>query len=402
MIASSVGTGGFRGGVYRGVFGALPPAPLTALPAVTKTICAPQCNGRCFGRAPNECCHEECAGGCTGPLQTHCFVRKPPPLPVRPSFCLSVLCVRLSVCLSAPLRIWGLVPVPPSPPSSRYTWGDAGGGLSVCLSTHPHRVSVCPSSHPHVCLSVDGGGGVFISAFPGWVWGGGGSVCVSVLLSICGEGSHLCAEGGRCVGWAVSVRPSVHLPVCLCPSSCPLCPSFCLPIPLSICLPVPLSFLLSVLLFLHPSAYSSILLSLCPFICPSVCPLDLFSVHPSVPLSTHPFVLLSILSAPLPVSLSVCPFVLLFHSVHPSVPPSPFPPRPSVHPPTQRPVAPQACRHFNDSGACVPLCPQPLIYNKLTFQLEPNPDTKYQYGSVCVRSCPREQGGGWGGGVGGV
>uniref|UniRef100_A0A8C2SX19 Receptor protein-tyrosine kinase n=1 Tax=Coturnix japonica TaxID=93934 RepID=A0A8C2SX19_COTJA len=47
-----------------------------------------------------------------------------------------------------------------------------------------------------------------------------------------------------------------------------------------------------------------------------------------------------------------------------------------------------ACRHFNDSGACVPLCPQPLIYNKLTFQLEPNPDTKYQYGSVCVRSCP--------------
>ncbi|OXB59598.1 UNVERIFIED_CONTAM: hypothetical protein H355_012531, partial [Colinus virginianus] len=49
-----------------------------------------------------------------------------------------------------------------------------------------------------------------------------------------------------------------------------------------------------------------------------------------------------------------------------------------------------ACRHFNDSGACVPLCPQPLIYNKLTFQLEPNPDTKYQYGSVCVRSCPRE------------
>uniref|UniRef100_A0A8C3NJV0 Receptor protein-tyrosine kinase n=1 Tax=Geospiza parvula TaxID=87175 RepID=A0A8C3NJV0_GEOPR len=47
-----------------------------------------------------------------------------------------------------------------------------------------------------------------------------------------------------------------------------------------------------------------------------------------------------------------------------------------------------ACRHFNDSGSCVPLCPQPLIYNKLTFQLEPNPDTKYQYGGVCVRQCP--------------
>uniref|UniRef100_A0A8C3NJT8 Receptor protein-tyrosine kinase n=1 Tax=Geospiza parvula TaxID=87175 RepID=A0A8C3NJT8_GEOPR len=51
-----------------------------------------------------------------------------------------------------------------------------------------------------------------------------------------------------------------------------------------------------------------------------------------------------------------------------------------------------ACRHFNDSGSCVPLCPQPLIYNKLTFQLEPNPDTKYQYGGVCVRQCPRECG----------
>ncbi|KAG8452434.1 hypothetical protein GDO86_004292 [Hymenochirus boettgeri] len=47
------------------------------------------------------------------------------------------------------------------------------------------------------------------------------------------------------------------------------------------------------------------------------------------------------------------------------------------------------CRHFNDSGACVPHCPQPLIYNKLTFQLEPNPDAKYQYGGWCIKSCPR-------------
>lgn len=35
-------------------------------------------------------------------------------------------------------------------------------------------------------------------------------------------------------------------------------------------------------------------------------------------------------------------------------------------------------------------CPQPLVYNKLTFQLEPNPHTKYQYGGVCVASCPRK------------
>ncbi|XP_066526360.1 receptor tyrosine-protein kinase erbB-3b [Hoplias malabaricus] len=47
-----------------------------------------------------------------------------------------------------------------------------------------------------------------------------------------------------------------------------------------------------------------------------------------------------------------------------------------------------ACRHVNHSGACVSHCPQPLIYNKQTFQLEPNPNAMYQYGSVCVPKCP--------------
>ncbi|XP_076012565.1 receptor tyrosine-protein kinase erbB-3a [Genypterus blacodes] len=41
---------------------------------LTKTVCAPQCNGRCFGRSPSECCHMECAGGCTGRQETDCFV----------------------------------------------------------------------------------------------------------------------------------------------------------------------------------------------------------------------------------------------------------------------------------------------------------------------------------------
>uniref|UniRef100_A0A3P9KDW4 receptor protein-tyrosine kinase n=1 Tax=Oryzias latipes TaxID=8090 RepID=A0A3P9KDW4_ORYLA len=47
-----------------------------------------------------------------------------------------------------------------------------------------------------------------------------------------------------------------------------------------------------------------------------------------------------------------------------------------------------ACRHFNDSGACVSQCPQSLIYNKQKFQMETNPNAKYQYGSICVSQCP--------------
>ncbi|KAM8977527.1 receptor tyrosine-protein kinase erbB-3-like [Pelodytes ibericus] len=39
---------------------------------LTKTICAQQCNGRCYGRKPTECCHDECAGGCTGSSALQC------------------------------------------------------------------------------------------------------------------------------------------------------------------------------------------------------------------------------------------------------------------------------------------------------------------------------------------
>ncbi|XP_056606434.1 receptor tyrosine-protein kinase erbB-3a isoform X2 [Triplophysa dalaica] len=47
-----------------------------------------------------------------------------------------------------------------------------------------------------------------------------------------------------------------------------------------------------------------------------------------------------------------------------------------------------ACRNVNNSGSCVPQCPQAVIYNKVTFKLEPNPNAKYQYGSMCVSQCP--------------
>uniref|UniRef100_A0A8C9QZL9 receptor protein-tyrosine kinase n=1 Tax=Scleropages formosus TaxID=113540 RepID=A0A8C9QZL9_SCLFO len=45
------------------------------------------------------------------------------------------------------------------------------------------------------------------------------------------------------------------------------------------------------------------------------------------------------------------------------------------------------CRQFNDSGSCVPHC-QTFIYNMHIFQMEPSPNTKYQYGSICVSQCP--------------
>uniref|UniRef100_A0A672GR52 receptor protein-tyrosine kinase n=1 Tax=Salarias fasciatus TaxID=181472 RepID=A0A672GR52_SALFA len=42
-------------------------------PTVTKTVCAEQCDGRCFGPYVSDCCHRECAGGCYGPKDTDCF-----------------------------------------------------------------------------------------------------------------------------------------------------------------------------------------------------------------------------------------------------------------------------------------------------------------------------------------
>lgn len=43
---------------------------------MTKTVCAEQCDGRCFGPYVSDCCHRECAGGCSGPKDTDCFVRQ--------------------------------------------------------------------------------------------------------------------------------------------------------------------------------------------------------------------------------------------------------------------------------------------------------------------------------------
>lgn len=151
---------GWGGGSRRGGPGLDPPPTHPHLSTVTKTICAPQCNGRCFGRAPNECCHEECAGGCTGPLQTHCFVRVPP---------------------LARLPWGGLILAP-----SGRVGGNAEQHPCVCLSVHP------PSAHPPVCPSVCPPWDL-IHVPSGWARGGccpyrgGGevSVCASIRVSVC-------------------------------------------------------------------------------------------------------------------------------------------------------------------------------------------------------------------------
>ncbi|KAG5214027.1 hypothetical protein JEQ12_009813, partial [Ovis aries] len=40
---------------------------------LTRTVCAEQCDGRCYGPYVSDCCHRECAGGCSGPKDTDCF-----------------------------------------------------------------------------------------------------------------------------------------------------------------------------------------------------------------------------------------------------------------------------------------------------------------------------------------
>uniref|UniRef100_A0AAQ4QGF8 receptor protein-tyrosine kinase n=1 Tax=Gasterosteus aculeatus aculeatus TaxID=481459 RepID=A0AAQ4QGF8_GASAC len=47
--------------------------PTNSSVTLTKTVCAEQCDGRCFGPYVSDCCHRECAGGCYGPKDTDCF-----------------------------------------------------------------------------------------------------------------------------------------------------------------------------------------------------------------------------------------------------------------------------------------------------------------------------------------
>uniref|UniRef100_A0A7N6A2B8 Receptor protein-tyrosine kinase n=1 Tax=Anabas testudineus TaxID=64144 RepID=A0A7N6A2B8_ANATE len=108
---------------------------------MTKTVCAPQCNSRCFGRNPSECCHNECAGGCTGPLDTDCFACR--------NFNNSGSCV--SVCPQALIYNKHKFKMEPNP-NAKYQYG------SICVAQCPPNfvvdgsscVSNCPSDKMEV------------------------------------------------------------------------------------------------------------------------------------------------------------------------------------------------------------------------------------------------------------
>ncbi|MBN3296323.1 EGFR factor, partial [Amia calva] len=53
-----------------------------------------------------------------------------------------------------------------------------------------------------------------------------------------------------------------------------------------------------------------------------------------------------------------------------------------------RPTDCLACRSFQDEGTCKHSCPQLMLYNPNTHQLETNPDGKYNFGATCVKTCP--------------
>ncbi|XP_028853865.1 receptor tyrosine-protein kinase erbB-3a isoform X3 [Denticeps clupeoides] len=108
---------------------------------LTKTVCAPQCSGRCFGQSPSDCCHTVCAGGCTGPLDTDCFACR--------NFNNSGSCV--SQCPQAFIYNKQTYKMEPNP-NAKYEYG------SMCVSQCPVNflvdgsscVSRCPSDKTEV------------------------------------------------------------------------------------------------------------------------------------------------------------------------------------------------------------------------------------------------------------
>ncbi|TNN77411.1 Receptor tyrosine-protein kinase erbB-4 [Liparis tanakae] len=69
---------------------------------ITKTVCAEQCDGRCFGPYVSDCCHRECAGGCYGPKDTDCFNNKSTGL-----ICIIITIIIISIILVSHLISFG-------------------------------------------------------------------------------------------------------------------------------------------------------------------------------------------------------------------------------------------------------------------------------------------------------
>uniref|UniRef100_A0A8C2PZI3 Receptor protein-tyrosine kinase n=1 Tax=Cyprinus carpio TaxID=7962 RepID=A0A8C2PZI3_CYPCA len=101
---------------------------------VTKTVCAEQCDGRCFGPYVSNCCHRECAGGCFGPKDTDCFVCQ----------------LFLGACVTQCPQPFVYNPTTfqlEHNPNAKYTYG------AFCVKKCPHNFVVDHSSCVRACPS---------------------------------------------------------------------------------------------------------------------------------------------------------------------------------------------------------------------------------------------------------
>ncbi|XP_032880198.1 receptor tyrosine-protein kinase erbB-4 isoform X1 [Amblyraja radiata] len=103
---------------------------------LTKTVCAQQCDERCFSPFVSDCCHRECAGGCSGPKDTNCFACT--------NFNDSGACV-----IQCPLPFfYNTITFQVEPnPNAKYTYG------AFCVKKCPHNFVVDHSSCVRACPS---------------------------------------------------------------------------------------------------------------------------------------------------------------------------------------------------------------------------------------------------------
>ncbi|XP_069790067.1 receptor tyrosine-protein kinase erbB-4-like isoform X2 [Narcine bancroftii] len=103
---------------------------------LTKTVCAQQCDKRCFSPFVSDCCHRECAGGCSGPKDSDCFACT--------NFNDSGSCV-----IQCPLPFfYNTITFQVEPnPRAKYTYG------ASCVKKCPHNFVVDHSSCVRACPS---------------------------------------------------------------------------------------------------------------------------------------------------------------------------------------------------------------------------------------------------------